>query len=106
MVTAIYSLSNVHGAELWLLFWMICLIIYVAGCFIMRPSRTRNGIKTVLLGLLIAELVIDLIWAIFYYHNGNYINYGLGAIYGLMMWIPALIITGIIVTAKNKRAAR
>ena len=72
----------------------------------MKPNRTRNGIKTVLLGLLIAELVIDLIWAIFYYHNGSYINYGLGAIYGLMMWIPALIITGIIVTAKNKKAAR
>lgn len=31
-----------------------------------------------------------LIWVIIYYHNGSYINYGIGAVYGLLLWIPVL----------------
>lgn len=103
MITAIYSLSQVHGAELWLLFWFICLVAYWGICYIFKPNRTKSGIKTVLIGLLIAEVVIDLIWAIIYYHNGSYINYGIGAVYGLFMWIPVLVITAIVVTAKNRK---
>ena len=102
MVTAIYSLSNVHGAELWLLFWFICLIVYLGICYMIKSNRTKTGIKNTLIGLMIAEITIDFIWAIIYYHNGSYINYGIGAVYGLLMWIPVLIITAIIVTLKNQ----
>ena len=42
-----------------------------------------------------------LIWVIIYYHNGSYINYGIGAVYGLLLWIPVLVVTLIIVTIKN-----
>ncbi len=105
MITAIYSLANVHGAELWLLFWFICIVIYVGMCFIIKPNRTKSGAKTTLVGLLIAEIIIDLAWAIIYYHNGSYINYGVGAIYGLVMWIPVLLLTEVIVTLKNRKAS-
>lgn len=104
MITAIYSLSQVHGAELWLLFWFICLVAYLGICYIFKSNRTKSGIKTVMIGLLIAEVVVDLVWALIYYRNGVYINYGIGAVYGLFMWIPALIITAIIVTIRNKNA--
>lgn len=103
MVTAIYSLSNVHGAELWLLFWFLGFVAYLGICYAIKSNRTKNGIKIMLIGLLIAEVVIDLTWAIIYYHNGSYINYGIGAVYGLIMWIPVLIITAIIVTRKNRK---
>ena len=102
MVTAIYSLSQVHGAELWLLFWFICLIAYLILCFAIKCNRTKQGRKNVFIGLLVAEVVVDLIWAIVYYRNGVYINYGIGAVYGMFMWVPALIITAIIVSNKNK----
>lgn len=32
MITALYSLGQVHGAELWLLFWLLCAIAYAGGC--------------------------------------------------------------------------
>ena len=102
MVTAIYSLSQVHGAELRLLFWFICMIANLILCFANKCNRTKQGRKNVFIGLLIAEVVVDLIWAIIYYHNGVYVNYGIGAVYGMFIWIPALIITAIIVSNKNK----
>ena len=101
MVTAIYSLSFVHGAELWLLFWGICIIIYFVIGLLIKLNRNKKGIKNMLIGLLIAEVITDLIWAIMYYHNGTYLNYGIGAVYGLLLWIPVLVVTLIIVTIKN-----
>ena len=103
MITAIYSLSYVHGAEIWLLFWFVCLIVYLGICWAIKCNRTKEGSKTTLIGLLIAEVVIDLIWAIIYYHNSGYINYGVGAVYGIFMWIPLLMITATIVTLKNRK---
>ena len=101
MVTAIYSLTFVHGAELWLLFWGICVVVYLCIALLIKQNRTKKGFKNILIGLLIAEVITDLIWAIIYYHNGTYINYGIGAVYGLLLWIPVLVVTLIIVTIKN-----
>ena len=103
MVTAIYSLSQVHGAELWLLFWFVCVVAYLGVCMLIKQNRTKSGIKSVLIGLLIAEVVIDLTWAIIYYHNGTYLNYGIGAVYGLILWVPVLLVTLFVVTHKNKQ---
>ena len=106
MVTAIYSLSQVHGAELWLLFWLICVVVYLVISFLVKRNRSKAGIKNVLVGLLIAEVIIDLMWAVIYYHNGTYMNYGIGAVYGLLLWIPVLIATLVIATAINRKADR
>lgn len=103
MVTAIYSLSQVHGAELWLLFWFICIVVYFGICMLIKQNRTKRGIKNVLIGLLIAEVINDLAWAIIYYHNGTYLNYGIGAVYGLILWVPVLLVTLFVVTHKNKQ---
>lgn len=103
MVTAIYSLSHVHGAELWLLFWAVCVVVYLGISLLFKPNRTRKGVKNVLIGLLIAEVVIDLVWAIIYYHNGTYLNYGIGAVYGLLLWVPLLVVTLVITTAQNRK---
>lgn len=101
MVTAIYSLTFVHGAELWLLFWGICVVVYLCIALLIKQNRTKKGFKNILIGLLIAEVITDLIWAIMYFHNGTYLNYGIGAVYGLLLWIPVLVVTLIIVTIKN-----
>lgn len=106
MITAMYSLSHVHGAELWLLFWFVCVVAYLGIGFLNKHNRTRKGVKNVLIGLLVAEVIIDLLWAIVYYHNGTYLNYGIGAVYGLFMWIPVLVVTLVIITAKNRKAER
>ena len=102
MVTAIYSLSRVHGAELWLLFWLACFAAYFGISLFFKHNRTGKGIKNVLFGLLIAEVIVDLLWAIIYYPNGTYVNYGIGAVFGVFLWIPALLVTAFFVTGKNK----
>ena len=102
MITAIYSLSKVNGAELWLLFWLVCVVVYLGIGFLLKNNRTKKGVKNVLIGLLIAEVLIDLVWAIIYYHNGTYLNYGIGAVFGLLLWVPILAVTLIVVTVKNK----
>ena len=56
-----------------------------------------------LFGHLIAEVIIDLAWAIIYYHNSTYLNYGIGAVYGLILWVPVLLVTLFVVTHKNKQ---
>lgn len=106
MVTAINSLSKVHGAELWLVFWLVCAAAYLGISFLFKPNRTKMGTKNVLIGLLIAEVIVDLVWAIIYYHNGTYLNYGIGAVYGLLLWVPILTATLVIITAKNRKADR
>ena len=58
------------------------------------------------IGLLVAEVIIDLAWAIIYYHNGTYLNYGIGAVYGLLLWVPVLAVTLAIIAAKNRKADR
>ena len=68
-----------------------------------RPNRTKAGVKAVFIGLMAAELIIDFVWAAIYYPNGSYINYGIGAIYGLFMWIPVLTAACIFVTFRNRR---
>ena len=106
MLTAMYSLTQVRGAELWLLFWFVCVGVYLGVSFLVKDNRTKNGVRNVLIGLLIAEVIIDLVWAMIYYHNGTYLNYGIGAVYGMLLWVPLLIITLIIVTMKNRRVEK
>jgi len=101
MITAIYSLANVHGAELWLVGWVLCTLLYVGLCMLLSCNRRKPYRTTVWVGLLAAEVANDLLWALIYYPNGSYINYGVGAVYGLFLWPFILFIAGIIVTTRN-----
>lgn len=104
MITSIYSLSHVYGAELILIFWFVCAAAYCGGCLFIKENR--NHIKTILLGLLTAEILIDLAWAIIYYDNGFYVNHGIGAAYGLLLCPCLLIMAALVVTQKNHFSKR
>jgi len=103
MITAIFTLSQVRGAELWLLFWCISLVAYIGIGYKLKVNHTKQGIKNVLIGLLIAEVSNDLVWAIAYYFNDILLDYGVGLTYGLYLWVALLVITLIFATIKNKR---
>ena len=100
MITAIISLGQVHGAEFWLAGWFVCAIIYFAGLLLNKANR-RNA-KNVLFLFLLAEVVTDFVWAVTYYDNSVYVNYGIGAVYGLILWPIALSIAGVIAVIRNK----
>ncbi|MBE6709723.1 MAG: hypothetical protein E7579_01255 [Ruminococcaceae bacterium] len=103
MVTAIYSFPYVHGAEIWLLLWLLGVIGYLGICLMIKPNRTKNGVRTTIIGLLIAEVIVDLVWAVIYYPNGTYFNYGIGGISGWFLGTPVLGIIAVIVTALNSK---
>lgn len=103
MITAIISLAYVHGAELWLVGWLACAWVYFIVLLLPRINRSRVGIKNVLFWFLAAEFVTDLTWALIYYDNTGYLNYGVGAVYGLILWPVVLLVGGIAATLQNRR---
>lgn len=100
----IISLGQVHGAEVWLIGWAVCVIAYFATLLPMKNNR--GNAKNVLFRFLIAEMVTDLCRALVYYDNSVYLNYGIGAVCGLLLWPVVLIVAGIIATMQNKNVNR
>ena len=85
------------------MFWCISLVAYIGIGYKLKVNHTKQGIKNVLIGLLIAEVSNDLVWAIAYYFNDILLDYGVGLTYGLYLWVALLVITLIFATIKNKR---
>ena len=102
MVTAVYAMGYVYGASLWLIGWTVCAILYVGGCMLV-PSNRRKGCRlAVWIGLLLADVITDIGWMLLYFPDGDYINYGIGAVGGLLLWPLLLLVTGIVVTTRNR----
>ncbi len=104
MITAIISQGQVNGAAIWLIGWIMFMCLYFAVTLLIKNNRNKKqSIKNVFSYFLIAEFITDLIWALVYYDNSGYINYGIGAVYGLIIWPIFLIIAAVLVTIENKR---
>lgn len=103
MLTAMYSLGHVVGAEIWVLGMLVCALLYMGVCCLFRKNRNRRGLKRILLGLLTAEVICDGTWAAVFYHGGAYHNYGIGAACGLLLWPGLLFFTGLVVTMINTK---
>ena len=101
MLFSLFLLDNVYGAGVMLAGVLVCAALYLAGGLIPRCGRTRKGRKTVLLGLLCGEAVCDLAWWLIYFPGGEYRNYGIGGVYGALLWPLALFIIGAVVGAIN-----
>ena len=101
MFTAFFSLGQVYGAELWLGGWFVCAIIYFL--ILLFNKANRQNVKNILFWFMVAELLTDLVWILLYYNNSEYVNYGIGAVYGLLLWPVALGTAGVIVSCQNKK---
>lgn len=105
MITAILSIRQVHGAEVWLAGWLLCAALYFVLLLIQRSNRTSASAKNVVFWFLVAEFLTDLIWAIVYYGNPGYIYYGVAAVYGLPLWLLLLLAAGVIASAQNRKSS-
>ena len=78
--------------------------IYVYCIFILLFNKAnRQNVKNILFWFMVAELLTDLVWILLYYNNSEYVNYGIGAVYGLLLWPVALGTAGVIVSCQNKK---
>ena len=91
MLTAILSLSQLRGAQLWLVFWLALAALYFALMLGVPPLRRKAGAKNILLAFVAAEVFTDLVWAGVYGYHPVYRNYGVAAVYGLALWPVALV---------------
>lgn len=91
MVTAVYSLGRVNGAEVWLTGWLICAAAFFLAGFLRKENRNVREFNRRLTGLLVVSNVADLVWFPFYYPNGEYANPGIAGAYMLLLW-PVLLI--------------
>ena len=60
MLTALYSVGSVAGADLWMKVVLLTSLAYFLICFSFRRSRSGRGVLTVLMGWLLTELLCDL----------------------------------------------
>ena len=91
MLTAVYSLGRVNGAEIWLVGWLICAVVFVLAGFLRKENRNVREFGRRLNGLLAAGAVVDLIWFCLYCPDGEYANPGIAGVYFLILW-PVLLV--------------
>lgn len=103
MLVACYSLTQVYGAEIWVMFTGVCAAAYLVIACLFRENRKKEGRMAVGIGLLGAEMICDWVWASAFYPGGEYHNYGLGGSYMLVLiWPGLLFLAGWIVTWINR----
>lgn len=105
MVTAVYSLGQVVGADLWLGGYLVCALLYVAVCLLFRFNRCKKGLLAVALAFLLAEIVCDGIWYATFYPNGTYENPSLAGAGALLVWPALLCLAGAAVSMFNSFSA-
>ena len=82
MITSIYSLGKVTGAGMWVFGYFVCILIFVLICAMFKANRTRKGVVTLALSLIISEIICDTAYSIF-------------------LWPVILLIAGLIGTRQN-----
>ena len=78
MLTALYSVGSVVGADLWMKGVLLTSLAYFLICFSFRRSRSGRGVLAVLMGWLLTELLCDVVWLAEFWPGGMYHNGGLG----------------------------
>ena len=93
MLGALYSVTRVIGGDLLLLIWGICTEIYLVCGFVRRKERGRKGRYQLLIGLLISEVLVDIVFFPTFFPGGEYHNWGVGSVSVVGLWPAALLAT-------------
>lgn len=101
MITLLISRGYVTGAYEALTLWLVCSVLYTAGCFFFRTNRRPGGPALVAIGFFMAELAVDMIWCVTMYGPQGYVNHGVGSAFLIALWPLALLVTSLVVTGKN-----
>ena len=86
MFTSIYALKWVIGAKIWLIGCIICLIIAFVAAFSIKTNRKRPN------------CIIDVVWFLMYFPNGEYVNMGLASASGLLLY-PFILALGVTIVS-------
>lgn len=102
MLTAVYSLGRVRGAEVWLAGWAVCAAVFFLVGFLRKENRNVREFGRRLNGLLFAGAIVDLVWFYSYYPGGTYANPGIAGAYRLLLWPAVLVLTALVLRIWRK----
>ena len=95
MLTALDSWRFVAGgSELWLLFWIVFAASYAAICLFTKKER-KKALKGMISGLVLAELVVDLLYIGVYAVHPGFRMFGVGLVYGLIPYALVLLVCAV-----------
>ncbi len=98
MITMLFFTAEVKVGGLMLAGWLVCALLYLLGVRLAHRNRDKAGLRRVLVGLLVAELLCDRVWMWYFYPGGDYRNPGLGGMAMLLLWPALLALTAAAVT--------
>lgn len=97
MLTALYSVGSVAGADLWMKVVLLTSLAYFLICFSFRRSRSGRGVLTVLMGCCSQNCCATWYGFAWFWPGGAYRNGGLGSAVALLLWPVLLCLAGGIV---------
>jgi len=103
MLTAVYSLGRVSGAEVWLAGWAICAAAFLLLGLLRKENRNIREFNRRMNGLLAAGAIVDIVWFRFYYPEGIYVNPGIAGAYVLLLWPALLAVTALVLRVRRNR---
>ncbi len=101
MFTFIYAQDKVYGAEICLAGCIICLLLAYVIAVAVKSNRGKKLLRT-FTGISLAAALCDLFWFLVYFPGGEYVNYGVGAVGGLIFYPICLAIGVAAVSYMNK----
>lgn len=104
MITGLYALGRVVGADWLIMGFLVCALIYLSLCCMFEQNRKKAGLNRVLIFLFATASFCDLIWYFLYFPGGEYVNRGIGSVVGALIWPGLLFLSGIVVTLINEEA--
>ena len=102
VVTGIYAIGRIYGAELILIIFGICLLLCVGIGMLFRCNRSMQGFKRFLLLIGVTACCCDGLMFLILFPGGEYQNYGIGGAYAVFLYPAALCVAAVIVTAWNQ----
>ena len=99
MVTCLYGIGRVVGAECMAVLYGACLLLCILCGFLFRCNRAPKNRKRFLLGMLIVAVCADLGMFLLLFPGGEYRNYGIGAACGAALFPLLLMAAAAALTA-------
>ena len=104
VLLASYSFKDVNGATVAIVAMYGVALLYTIIMLLNKHNRTVRGYINVLIGLFVSIALSCASNIILFFPCGEYVNYGLKAIYLYLIILSApLIFTGIIITHLNQK---
>ena len=102
MITGLYGIGRFQGAALMALICLVCLLICTGIGFCFRCNRSPDGRKRFLVSLAAVAVICDVLMIMMLFPNGEYLNRGIGAASGMLLYPAVLCMTTAVVTAWNQ----